>query len=123
MSIVRQKRGINGKSSTQISSIVLQIYLPVITQFRPILFNNFRVLFDSRVVPREEKRQRYFQASFNNIFRYEINLLTRLNTNFRLPHKNFLLLIWIHSVSSKKDVKDVKNSLQIFLSLYSIQSL
>lgn len=123
MSIVRQKRGINGKSSTQISSIVLQIYLPVITQFRPILFNNFRVLFDSRVVPREEKRQRYFQASFNNIFRYEINLLTRLNTNFRLSHKNFLLLIWIHSVSSKKDVKDVKNSLQIFLSLYSIQSL
>lgn len=118
MSIVRQKRGINGKSSTQISSIVLQIYLPVITQFRPILFNNFRVLFDSR-----EKRQRHFQASFNNIFRYEINLLTRLNTNFRLPHKNFLLLIWIHSVSSKKDVKDVKNSLQIFLSLYSIQSL
>lgn len=97
MSIVRQKRGINGKSSTQISSIVLQIYLPVITQFRPILFNNFRVLFDSRVVPREEKRQRYFQASFNNIFRYEINLLTRLNTNFRLPHKNFLLLIWVHS--------------------------
>lgn len=98
MSIVRQKRGINGKSSTQISSIVLQIYLPVITQFRPILFNNFRVLFDSRVVPREEKRQRYFQASFNNIFRYEINLLTRLNTNFRLLHKNFLLLIWIHSL-------------------------
>lgn len=98
MSIVRQKRGINGKSSTQISSIVLQIYLPVITQFRPILFNNFQVLFDSRVVPREEKRQRHFQPSFNNIFRYEINLLTRLNTNFRLLHKNFLLLIWIHSL-------------------------
>lgn len=39
-----------------------------------------------------------FQASFNNIFRYEIHLLTRiLNTNLHLPHKNFLFIFLLHS--------------------------
>lgn len=38
-----------------------------------------------------------FQASFNNIFRYEIHLLTRiLNTNLH-PHKNFLFIFLLHS--------------------------
>lgn len=39
-----------------------------------------------------------FQASFNNIFRYEIHLLTRiLNTNLHPPHKNFLFIFLLHS--------------------------
>lgn len=57
-----------------------------------------------------------FQASFNNIFRYEIHLLTRiLNTNLHLPHKNlYLYFYYIHAFFSKKVVKKRYSSFRYF---------